>query len=110
MTQCLISLKPILQRFLKAKARALVISTFDTHERNALKAISARQPHIYTIGPLHLLMNQIQDKRLAFISSSLWKEEDCCIDWLDKKELNLVVYVNFGSIGKFDGSNLSKPA
>ncbi|WOH11575.1 hypothetical protein DCAR_0831065 [Daucus carota subsp. sativus] len=90
------------------KARALVINTFDTLEEDALKAISASQPHIYTVGPLHLLMKQIQDKRLMSISSSLWIEEDSCIDWLDKKEANSVVYVNFGSITTMTAEQLSE--
>ncbi|WOH14066.1 hypothetical protein DCAR_0933582 [Daucus carota subsp. sativus] len=80
------------------KAQGLIINTFSTLEEDALKAISASQPNVYTIGPLHLIMNQIRDDPLMSISSSLWKEEDSCLDWLDKKDPSSVVYVNFGSI------------
>lgn len=31
------------------------------------------------------------------IASSLWTEDTECLDWLDTKEPNSVVYVNFGS-------------
>ena len=37
------------------KARALILNTFDTLEQDPLNAISATQPHIYTLGPLHLM-------------------------------------------------------
>ncbi|KAL8156016.1 UDP-glycosyltransferase 85A8-like [Apium graveolens] len=90
------------------KARAVIINTFDTLEQDVLEAISVSQPHIYTIGPLHLMMKQIQDNRLKSIGSSLWKEEDTCIDWLDNRELNSVVYVNFGSITTMNAEQLTE--
>jgi len=55
-------------------------------------------PPIYSIGPLHLLQNQIPDDDLKSIGSNLWKEDVGCLEWLDRKEPNSVVYVNFGSI------------
>ncbi|XP_074329289.1 7-deoxyloganetin glucosyltransferase-like [Apium graveolens] len=90
------------------KARALILNTYDTLEQDVLDAISATQSRIYTVGPLHLLMNQIQDSTLLSISSSLWKEEVSCIDWLDKKEPNSVVYVNFGSITTMTAKQLTE--
>ncbi|KAL8156012.1 7-deoxyloganetin glucosyltransferase-like [Apium graveolens] len=90
------------------KARALLINTFDVLEQDALDAISASQPHIYTVGPLNLMINQVQDTRLASIGSSLWKEEDTCIDWLAKKEPKSVVYVNFGSITTMTAEQLTE--
>ncbi|GAV81236.1 UDPGT domain-containing protein, partial [Cephalotus follicularis] len=30
--------------------------------------------------------------------SNLWKEQPWCLQWLDSKESNIVVYVNFGSL------------
>jgi UDP:flavonoid glycosyltransferase YjiC (YdhE family) len=38
------------------------------------------------------------DNDLKSIGSNLWKEEAGCLEWLNKKESNSVVYVNFGSI------------
>ncbi|CAI9765375.1 unnamed protein product [Fraxinus pennsylvanica] len=81
-----------------SKAKALIFNTFDALEQDVLDALSAMYPRIYTVGPLQLMMNHIHDKRYNSLSSSLWKEDSECINWLNTKEPNSVVYVNFGSI------------
>ncbi|KAK6805455.1 hypothetical protein RDI58_003240 [Solanum bulbocastanum] len=81
-----------------SKASAIVLNTFDAFEHNALNALFAIHPHIYTIGPLQLMLNNTIDETLKSIGSNLWKEDLSCIEWLDTKESNSVVYVNFGSI------------
>lgn len=78
-------------------ASALIFNTFYELERDVLDSLSLTYPNIYTIGPLQLLMNQIPDN-LSSIKSNLWKEDPGCLDWLDTKEPNSVVYVNFGSV------------
>ncbi|KAK6143692.1 hypothetical protein DH2020_024040 [Rehmannia glutinosa] len=80
------------------RAKALIINTFDALEHDVLVDLSSMFPRIYTVGPLHLMANHIHDERLNAISSSFWKEESECIKWLDEKEPQSVVYVNFGSI------------
>ncbi|KAL5558966.1 hypothetical protein UlMin_035177 [Ulmus minor] len=80
------------------KASAIILNTCHALEQQSLEALSATLPPIYAIGPLHLLVKQIPDKNLKSIGSNLWKEEPYCLEWLDKKEPNSVVYVNFGSI------------
>ena len=90
------------------RARALIINTYDALEQDALDAISATQSNIYTVGPLNLMMNEIKDRNILSISSSLWKEEDGCLDWLDKKDPNSVVYVNFGSITVMTAKQLTE--
>ncbi|KAL2924576.1 7-deoxyloganetin glucosyltransferase [Bienertia sinuspersici] len=61
-------------------------------------------PPIYSIGPFELLTHQIIPKYnnsnnlITSINSSLWKEESGWKEWLDSKEPQSVVYVNFGSI------------
>ncbi|CAN1834239.1 7-deoxyloganetin glucosyltransferase [Linum perenne] len=64
-------------------ASALIINTFDKLEGEFIESLSPIFPPIYTIGPLH---------------SNLWKEELGCLEWLNQKEPNSVVYVNFGSV------------
>ncbi|KAE8056919.1 hypothetical protein FH972_013651 [Carpinus fangiana] len=89
---------PMIESERARKASALIFNTFDALEHEVLDALSSMFPPIYSIGPLHLLQNQIPDGDLKSIGSNLWKEDDACLEWLDKKEPNSVVYVNFGSI------------
>ncbi|KAK7840516.1 7-deoxyloganetin glucosyltransferase [Quercus suber] len=78
-----------------SRALGIILNTF---EQDALDALSSMLPRIYTIGPLVLLANQIKDENLKSIDSNLWKEQLGCVEWLNSKKPNSVVYVNFGSI------------
>ncbi|XP_015880788.2 7-deoxyloganetin glucosyltransferase-like [Ziziphus jujuba] len=81
------------------KASAIVIHTFDALERDVLDALSSiMPPKFYAIGPLQLLLNQMPEESFKQIGYSLWKEDSKCLQWLDTKPPNSVVYVNFGSI------------
>ncbi|KAJ9166571.1 hypothetical protein P3X46_021303 [Hevea brasiliensis] len=80
------------------KASAIILNTFDALEHDVLTALSTLLPPVYSIGSLHLLLDNVEDKDLKLIGSNLWKEESGCLEWLDSKEPNSVVYVNFGSI------------
>nr|XP_043637327.1 7-deoxyloganetin glucosyltransferase-like isoform X2 [Erigeron canadensis] len=80
------------------KASAIILNTFEELEHDVLKELSLIYPPIYTIGPLHTLSDTTENKNLEFLSTSLWKEDTKCLDWLNSKEPNSVVYVNFGSI------------
>lgn len=80
------------------RASAIILNSFKKLEKEVLEALAPNFPPIYTIGPLHLQINQIEDNNLKSIGSNLWKEEPECLDWLNTKEPNSVVYVNFGSI------------
>ncbi|KAK9066814.1 hypothetical protein SSX86_014137 [Deinandra increscens subsp. villosa] len=81
---------------------AHIFHTFDELEAGIIKTLSSMYAHVYTIGPLQLLLDQIPDeKRQAGISGfhgySLVKEEPECFQWLQSKEPGSVIYVNFGS-------------
>lgn len=81
------------------RASAIILNTFHDLEPEVLDALSSLLPPIYSIGPLHLQLRQIpSDSDLKLIESNLWREEPECLEWLDMKEKNSVVYVNFGSI------------
>uniref|UniRef100_F6HTK4 7-deoxyloganetin glucosyltransferase n=1 Tax=Vitis vinifera TaxID=29760 RepID=F6HTK4_VITVI len=81
-----------------SKASAIILNTFDALEKDVLDALRANLPPVYTIGPLQHLVHQISDDGLTNLGSSLWKEQPECLQWLDSKEPNSVVYVNFGSM------------
>ncbi|EEF32261.1 UDP-glucuronosyltransferase, putative [Ricinus communis] len=80
------------------KASAVIVHTFDALERDVLTGLSSIFPRVYSIGPLQLHLNTIQDENLDSVGYNLWKEEVECLSWLDSFEPNSVVYVNFGSI------------
>ncbi|KAL0324152.1 UNVERIFIED_CONTAM: 7-deoxyloganetin glucosyltransferase [Sesamum calycinum] len=82
-----------------SKASAVILHTFDALERRLLDALSPMLPPIYTIGPLQPLVDQISAKTaVSSMDFSLWKAEDECLEWLNSKEQNSVIYVNFGSV------------
>lgn len=82
------------------RASAIILNTYHELEQEALDALtSLLLPPVYSIGHLQFQLNQIpENDSIMRIGSNLWKEETECIDWLDTKEPNSVVYVNFGSI------------
>lgn len=79
---------------------AIIFNTFNEFENEVLESIiSTKFPNIYTIGPLPLLLKHIPDESESrSLGSSLWKEDSNCLDWLDKRGLNSVVYINYGSV------------
>ncbi|XP_075642724.1 7-deoxyloganetin glucosyltransferase-like [Castanea sativa] len=81
-----------------SRASAVILNTFDLFEKDVLDALSNMLPCLYTIGPLVSFVDQIKDNNLESIGSNLWKEEPGCVEWLNSKEPNSVVYVNYGSI------------
>ncbi|KAK7385316.1 hypothetical protein VNO78_31032 [Psophocarpus tetragonolobus] len=80
------------------RASAIILNTFDAFEHDVLEAFSSILPPVYSIGPLNLLLRNFDDNNLNAIKSNLWKEESECMEWLDNKDSNSVIYVNFGSI------------
>ncbi|PRQ52303.1 putative 7-deoxyloganetin glucosyltransferase [Rosa chinensis] len=81
------------------KAEAVVLHTFDALEEDVVEALSSMlHSRVYAIGPLQSLLNRIPKHPLDPIGYSLWKEETECLQWLNSKAPNSVIYVNFGSI------------
>ena len=86
---------------IRNQATAMILNTYEELDKDVLVASAlpdSSNPHHYTIGPLHMMVKQIEDEKTREIGSSLWVEESECIEWLNSKEPNSVVYVNFGSI------------
>ncbi|KAJ0817132.1 putative UDP-glucuronosyl/UDP-glucosyltransferase, UDP-glycosyltransferase family [Helianthus annuus] len=75
-----------------------IFHTFDELEASIIKALSSMYAHVYTIGPLQLLLDQIpEEKRQTGVGYSLMKEETQCLQWLQSREPSSVIYVNYGS-------------
>ncbi|KAF8779863.1 hypothetical protein HU200_002129 [Digitaria exilis] len=83
-----------------ADASAVIVNTFDELEGEAVVAMEslglARK--VYTLGPLPLLAHEDPSSPRSSIRLGLWKEQEECLQWLDGKDHDTVVYVNFGSI------------
>ncbi|XP_062099778.1 linamarin synthase 2-like [Humulus lupulus] len=78
---------------------AIIFNTFRELELEVLDSISDMYPNIYTIGPLPMLNRHLPaESQVKSMSTSLWKEDSTCLQWLHKREPNSVVYVNYGSI------------
>ncbi|XP_050158170.1 (R)-mandelonitrile beta-glucosyltransferase-like [Malus sylvestris] len=91
------------------RASAIILNTFDALEHDVVDALSTLLPPVYSIGPLYLQLNQIPaDNKLNLIGSNLWTNESECLEWLDSKEPNSVVYVNFGSITVMTAEQLTE--
>ncbi|XP_027179347.1 7-deoxyloganetin glucosyltransferase-like [Coffea eugenioides] len=82
------------------KGAAVILNTFEQLEHGILEQFSSMMDHLYTVGPIHLLLKEVQkdDHSTEAIQSNLWKEDDSCIEWLNSKKAGSVAYVNFGSI------------
>ncbi|KAK8950802.1 UDP-glycosyltransferase 85A5 [Platanthera zijinensis] len=87
---------------------ALLLNTFESLEIPAIVELRKKLPAVYTIGPLSSLIRQAipSDNPVAAINTSLWTEDSTCLDWLDGREPNSVVYVNFGSITVMSNAQL----
>ncbi|KZV28903.1 7-deoxyloganetin glucosyltransferase-like [Dorcoceras hygrometricum] len=89
------------------RASAIVLNTFEGLEHDILNALSSIQTPIYAIGPLQFLEKQCNETvGLDMLGSNLWKEEPECLQWLDSKEENSVLYVNFGSAALMTSNQL----
>ena len=83
------------------KISHIIIHTFEDLEATLIKELKSIFLQIYTVGPQQLLLNRITEKETVkskFNGYSLWKEEPECVQWLQSKEPDSVVYVNFGSL------------
>ncbi|KAL1831759.1 hypothetical protein ACET3Z_001410 [Daucus carota] len=79
-------------------ASAIISHSFNALESDVLSALSSICPPIHAIGPLQLLVDQLPENNLKSIGSNLWEEDAECLEWLDTKETDSVIYVSYGSI------------
>ncbi|CAK9187104.1 unnamed protein product, partial [Ilex paraguariensis] len=81
-------------------ASTIIFNSFDALENEVLEAFTSKfnYPNTYTIGPLHLLCRNVPESEVKSLNSSLWKPDSHCLQWLDQRERDSVVYVNYGSV------------
>lgn len=81
-------------------ASAIILNTFDDLEHDVIQSMQSILPPVYSIGPLHLLVDREIDEasEIGRMRLNLWREETECLDWLDTKSPNSVLFVNFGCI------------
>ncbi|EPS68504.1 hypothetical protein M569_06263 [Genlisea aurea] len=81
------------------KTGSIILNTFEELEHDVLDEIRKIIPEVYTVGPLHLLYGQSpRDPKLDLIGSSLWREDEEALEWLDRHAPKSVVYINYGSL------------
>ncbi|XP_044318476.1 myricetin 3-O-rhamnoside 1,2-glucosyltransferase UGT709G2-like [Triticum aestivum] len=73
-------------------ARALIFNTTASLERSALAHIAPHMRDVFAIGPLHAM------SAAPASATSLWREDDGCMAWLDGHADRSVVYVSLGSL------------
>ncbi|XP_038701583.1 linamarin synthase 1-like [Tripterygium wilfordii] len=94
---------------------AIILNTFEDLEHEVLEAMNRleKSPRTFKIGPLIPLLNkcvsvpQNQSKSLE-LSCNLWKEDLGCLEWLDRREPNSVVYVNYGCLTVMSDQHLKE--
>ncbi|XP_058787304.1 linamarin synthase 2-like [Vicia villosa] len=82
------------------KSSAIIINTFEELEGEALNNLKAKNPNIYSIGPINTLGRHFpkQDNGFKASGSNFWKSDSECIKWLNNWEPCSVLYINYGSI------------
>ncbi|KAJ4846994.1 hypothetical protein Tsubulata_017714 [Turnera subulata] len=88
------------------RSSAIIINSFDQFEKEALDSIADMYPNIFPIGPLTLLTKTILPSSQCL--ASLWKEDTYCLEWLDKREPQSVVYVNYGCMAFISGHHFKE--
>ncbi|CAL2268237.1 unnamed protein product [Prunus armeniaca] len=82
------------------RASALILDTVYELDAPCISHMALTFPKIYTLGPLHALLNsQIGDMSRGLAShGSLWKSDLNCMTWLDSQPSKSVIYVSFGTL------------
>ncbi|PON56509.1 UDP-glucuronosyl/UDP-glucosyltransferase [Parasponia andersonii] len=100
---------PLLQMMVQVtqqsrRAQALILNTFEDLEGPTVSNIQSKCcPIVYTIGPLHALLNaRLMTNNINGSkdpsSNSLFDVDRSCITWLDSQQPKSVIYVSFGSL------------
>lgn len=83
-----------------ARARGLILNTFEDLEGSVLSQIRLQVPQVFTVGPLHAHLNSRKESKPETTPSTncVSEVDKTCMTWLDSQPLRSVIYVSFGSI------------
>ena len=87
------------------QAKAVLMNTFDDLEGPVLSQLRLHFPNLYTLGPLHVLLDSIKSSKAA-LSQAPEKQDIPCLKWLDAQPPKSVIYVSFGSAAVFSKAQL----
>ncbi|GAU47882.1 hypothetical protein TSUD_404540 [Trifolium subterraneum] len=92
------------------RSSTILINTFEELEKEALDTLRAKNPDIYSIGPLNIFGMNFPEKDRGFkeSGSSLWKNDPKCIEWLNKWKPDSILYVNYGSVTVMTNHHLNE--
>lgn len=88
----------ILQSNKALNAKGIILNTYDDLEEEVIVALQHKFNQVYTIGPLQMFEKQVPKEELKSITLNFLIEDTKCIEWLDQKVKNSVLFVNFGSL------------
>ncbi|KAG2242445.1 hypothetical protein Bca52824_095716 [Brassica carinata] len=98
-TEVLDSYSDMILKTTKASSGLVFVSSCEELDEDSLsQARQEFQVPIFAIGPSH--------SYFPGSSSSLFRPDETCIQWLDKQEDNSVIYVSFGSVVTISESEL----
>ncbi|KAM7263192.1 hypothetical protein ACFE04_000875 [Oxalis oulophora] len=78
------------------KVKWILVNSFHELEEDIVNSMSSFKP-IWLIGPL-ISPFMVGKKENDIENVNLWKSEDSCLEWLDKKKPCSVIYISFGSM------------
>ncbi|KAK1418973.1 hypothetical protein QVD17_28127 [Tagetes erecta] len=90
-------------------AKAVIVNTFLELEQHAIVSLSSDStvPSVYPVGPI---LNPITNSVITNSVDSVNSGDDDVIRWLDNQPNSSVVFLCFGSLGKFDEVQLKEIA
>ncbi|KAG6658685.1 UDP-glycosyltransferase 88B1-like [Carya illinoinensis] len=92
------------------KLKGIIVNTFDSLEPHAIKAIAdgACFPKDVVLAPLHCIGPLITDAKDR--AGTSYDASSECLAWLDGQSIRSVVFLCFGSRGKFSEAQLERMA
>ncbi|KAF5201017.1 Udp-glycosyltransferase 85a7 [Thalictrum thalictroides] len=95
------------------KSHAVIFNNFEEFEQQAVQAVRSKfkYTNTYSIGPLSLLEQKHVPKSLSeSLNSSLWKQDHKVFEWLDGREPESVLYVNYGCVAVISSQHFQELA